>query len=675
MYAGSSGYAYGANTHSEGNGNGFLQGLVSTVNKRAGLIRFIRTEAGGQNRNVVFCMNQLGGVGKRSNMFASNADGVHQPCQGSDQVLKALETLYEAFLDGEAGTDDGEIDQAEAQALGISPQVFQQILNLYDNDGDNEVDEKEIINALLKNGKTLTANIKYGIWLETPGAWGAGNSYSGNIYSPETLLNTDKMTEWISGLNDFISSHGEKSEFSLVVRIPTIEKYNSAAANWPDVTNTTTYAEYWDVVSTDNNTSATDKTAYGGAGGTPSSVIYSLEKDADGNFYKYTLAWLIQKHKITKVSFLPELSGNTKLSGPSSSGGDVDAYGPTYDDYTNLNTDQSKQINADLQWIMQCCLYYQEQVGFKEGGMVMEVEGIGIQYQYNQGKPYQEPDTYMLTFNPLYDAILHNSATIPLGEKVWTWGLCYYNNASAQDAAVAAAGTIMASYFEKTGLNNFNIELLPEWYGWPTALKAGGCGDKDARKPCVPGYDTLWKAAMDNPEVLIDNIADHWKTKKDVFNGEEIGNPVSLTDTPSLFIDNKSIGDSELVEHWENIWKKTNLNWQTDIFDTTQGNSFKLKNLKNNALQSIESYFGGGPPNEITTGEWVPSWTIGPGKQMYHWANKIAETVGTANLQTTYFSASYIMRGLNNWKNSDGALVGPEVDVPADICGAVNSCS
>ena len=86
------------------------------------------------------------------------------------------------------------------------------------------------------------------------------------------------------------------------------------------------------------------------------------------------------------------------------------AHGQVYNDYTNLNTDQSKQINADLQWIMQCCLYYQEQVGFEEGGMVMEVEGIGIQYQYNQGKPYQEPDTYMLTFNPLYDAILHNSA-------------------------------------------------------------------------------------------------------------------------------------------------------------------------------------------------------------------------------------------------------------------------
>ena len=279
---------------------------------------------------MVFCLNQLGGVGKRSNMFASNADGVKQPCQGSENnaLINALEILYRAFLDGKAGTGDGEINEAEAEALGISSHVFQQILDLYDNDGDNEVDEKEIINGLLKNGKTPTANIKYGIWLETPGAWGAGNSYSGNIYSPETLLNTDKMTEWISGLNDFISSHGEKSEFSLVVRIPTIEKYNSAAHPWPDVTKSETYAEYWHVVSTDNNTSATDKTAYGGAGGTPSSVIYSLEKDNDGNFQKWTLASCIQTHNIKKVLFLPELSEG-RQSGPEAEGGDVDLHGPT----------------------------------------------------------------------------------------------------------------------------------------------------------------------------------------------------------------------------------------------------------------------------------------------------------------------------------------------------------
>ena len=69
-------------------------------------------------------------------MFASNADGVHQPCQGSDQVLKALETLYEAFLDGEAGTDDGEIDQLFFKS-------DQHAYNwIYDKDGNSPNGEK-----------------------------------------------------------------------------------------------------------------------------------------------------------------------------------------------------------------------------------------------------------------------------------------------------------------------------------------------------------------------------------------------------------------------------------------------------------------------------------------------------------------------------------------------------
>ena len=71
MYAGSSGSAYGVNENSPGNGNGKWQGLPPTTNKRSNLIPFIRTHARGDNRNVVFCMNQLGGVGRISNMFAT----------------------------------------------------------------------------------------------------------------------------------------------------------------------------------------------------------------------------------------------------------------------------------------------------------------------------------------------------------------------------------------------------------------------------------------------------------------------------------------------------------------------------------------------------------------------------------------------------------------------------
>mgnify|MGYP001247675303 CR=1 FL=1 len=76
MYAGSSGSNYNINKNSPGNGNGKWQGLPPIANMRSSLIPYINTRARGNNRNVVFCMNQLGGVGKISNMFATTADGI-----------------------------------------------------------------------------------------------------------------------------------------------------------------------------------------------------------------------------------------------------------------------------------------------------------------------------------------------------------------------------------------------------------------------------------------------------------------------------------------------------------------------------------------------------------------------------------------------------------------------
>ena len=88
MYAGSSGAVYNANAMHPGNGNGKWQGLVSTTNMRSSIIPYVRTRADSDNRNVVFCMNQLGGVGRKSTMFASTADGVKLPCQGQGSVIK-----------------------------------------------------------------------------------------------------------------------------------------------------------------------------------------------------------------------------------------------------------------------------------------------------------------------------------------------------------------------------------------------------------------------------------------------------------------------------------------------------------------------------------------------------------------------------------------------------------
>jgi hypothetical protein len=69
-----------------GNGNGKWQGLVSVTNQRSRLIPIIQRGAGGQDRDKVYYFNQLGGIGKKSNMFAPNADGVRLPYQGSNVI-------------------------------------------------------------------------------------------------------------------------------------------------------------------------------------------------------------------------------------------------------------------------------------------------------------------------------------------------------------------------------------------------------------------------------------------------------------------------------------------------------------------------------------------------------------------------------------------------------------
>jgi len=76
MYAGSSGAVNNVNANGPGNGNGKWQGLVSTTNTRPSLVSHIRKRADGDNKHVVFKMNQLGGVGRISTMFVSTADGV-----------------------------------------------------------------------------------------------------------------------------------------------------------------------------------------------------------------------------------------------------------------------------------------------------------------------------------------------------------------------------------------------------------------------------------------------------------------------------------------------------------------------------------------------------------------------------------------------------------------------
>ena len=81
--AGAGGTGYGVLTSRDQGGGNKKQGLVSTTNSRVDLSSFIRVRGGGHNRNWIFCMNQLGGVGRRWGQASGpgNRGGVSANCQ------------------------------------------------------------------------------------------------------------------------------------------------------------------------------------------------------------------------------------------------------------------------------------------------------------------------------------------------------------------------------------------------------------------------------------------------------------------------------------------------------------------------------------------------------------------------------------------------------------------
>ena len=64
-------------TNRPSGGGSKLQGLTSTTDKRSSSIRAIQNRSWGENRNLIFCMNQLGGVGRHKSQFHTPADGLN----------------------------------------------------------------------------------------------------------------------------------------------------------------------------------------------------------------------------------------------------------------------------------------------------------------------------------------------------------------------------------------------------------------------------------------------------------------------------------------------------------------------------------------------------------------------------------------------------------------------
>ena len=69
-------------TNRPSGGGSKLQGLPSLKNQSASSINAIKKRGGGDRRNLIFCINQLGGIGRHNSQFSSSADNVN--CRGEE---------------------------------------------------------------------------------------------------------------------------------------------------------------------------------------------------------------------------------------------------------------------------------------------------------------------------------------------------------------------------------------------------------------------------------------------------------------------------------------------------------------------------------------------------------------------------------------------------------------
>ena len=106
MSAGRSGASvYNANVNGDQGGGDAKQGLAPTTNKRVQFVlRAIQRRAYSDkdSRRMVFCQNQLGGVGRPSKMFATTADGVAKTCDSKARCHNFVLKAYRKYLNRSA---------------------------------------------------------------------------------------------------------------------------------------------------------------------------------------------------------------------------------------------------------------------------------------------------------------------------------------------------------------------------------------------------------------------------------------------------------------------------------------------------------------------------------------------------------------------------------------------
>ena len=168
--AGSTRKGDGANVNQIQFGNK-LQGLPPTTGQSTNSLRAINNRAFGNQRNVVFCVNQLGGVGgiRGSNMFASTADGVGNCVPGPYEPNPGPGPVPEPGL-------------GDTYKPGPEPPLEPE------PEPETEADLYEVINdndsIYIKTSSTATAWIQFSFLAETP---------EGELYTSDdfTELNSD----------------------------------------------------------------------------------------------------------------------------------------------------------------------------------------------------------------------------------------------------------------------------------------------------------------------------------------------------------------------------------------------------------------------------------------------------------------------------------------------------
>ena len=102
MSAGRAGASvYNANVNGDQGGGNKKQGLSTTTNKRVSFVlRAIKRKAysNPDQRRMVYCLNQLGGVGRPSKMFATTADGVSASCKSKAECHNFVLKTYRKLL-------------------------------------------------------------------------------------------------------------------------------------------------------------------------------------------------------------------------------------------------------------------------------------------------------------------------------------------------------------------------------------------------------------------------------------------------------------------------------------------------------------------------------------------------------------------------------------------------